>query len=146
MTISETRFINAVPVSLSKAFGIMPYECEGKDLIWLLDTPGFGDSGGPEIDISNGLGTVRAIQKARSVRVCLVIPFDAFSVKGDTVNRLVRTLSLVIREYHAYLDCITAVYTHVNRDKRGTRQAWFRQALHEMYTQVWQYSVVCSIA
>ena len=65
VTESVTRFASTAPISL-KAAGIR--QKRGKnaknDMIELCDTPGFNDSEGPEMDVSNGLGIVKAVSLA----------------------------------------------------------------------------------
>jgi septin family protein len=52
-SVSETRHINAIEISTNE---------KGKKIeIFLVDTPGFGDTRGPEVDIINGISTIQAI-------------------------------------------------------------------------------------
>jgi energy-coupling factor transporter ATP-binding protein EcfA2 len=59
---SETRVINAVRVESATT----------EQPIMLCDSPGFGDTGGPEIDISNGIGVAAAMRGCRSVKILVV--------------------------------------------------------------------------
>ena len=63
MTESVTKYITAVPIPSGKG---------GKQIV-LCDTPGFGDTNGPEVDIANGIGVIRAIQNCKSVRPIVLI-------------------------------------------------------------------------
>ena len=51
-------------------------------LNYICDTPGFNDSEGQEMNVSNGLGIVRAVSLAKSVKVFFVIS------KADTDGRM----------------------------------------------------------
>lgn len=45
-----------------------------KNLV-ICDSPGFGDSGGVEVDIANGIGMIDAICGAYSVLVVLIVSY-----------------------------------------------------------------------
>ncbi len=75
---SCTRYINAVPFPNE----MYPMGTIKKTLV-ICDSPGFGDSAGVEVDIANGVGTINALHKARSVRVVVIIPYDSL-----TANRM----------------------------------------------------------
>lgn len=49
----------------------------------ICDSPGFGDSAGVEVDIANGVGMINALYGAASVRVVVILAYDAL-----TGNRL----------------------------------------------------------
>ncbi|CAF5032768.1 unnamed protein product, partial [Rotaria sp. Silwood1] len=59
---SITRYINPVTVNL-KDIGE-----RGDTSIILCDSPGFEDTSGPEVDIANGVGIVKAIKGCVSVK------------------------------------------------------------------------------
>jgi hypothetical protein len=44
--------------------------------IYICDSPGFGDSGGVEIDIANGIGMINALYMCQSARVVIIIPYN----------------------------------------------------------------------
>ena len=54
---------------------------EHKMSLVICDSPGFGDSGGVEVDIANGVGMINALHGALSVRVVVILPYD--SLTGD---------------------------------------------------------------
>ena len=66
---SETRFISPVLIEFKDVPGTLHTEKS----IWLCDTPGWFDNRGPEIDISNGLGVIKAIQGCKSVMPVILI-------------------------------------------------------------------------
>ena len=66
---------------------------DGKELI-ICDIPGFGASQDVEEDIANGLGIVRAIHRAKTVRPVLVLSREGM---GDRFTAFSETLSSVTR-------------------------------------------------
>lgn len=42
----------------------------------ICDSPGFGDTAGVEVDISNAIGMINALRTAKSVRVVVLISYD----------------------------------------------------------------------
>ncbi len=59
---SETRFVNPIPIYL-KHLG----EEESEEQVIILDTPGSEDTESNEVDLSNGLGILKAIHGTKSV-------------------------------------------------------------------------------
>jgi hypothetical protein len=43
----------------------------------ICDSPGFGDSAGVEVDIANGVGMINALYGAASVRVVVLLAYEA---------------------------------------------------------------------
>ncbi|CAF1013256.1 unnamed protein product [Didymodactylos carnosus] len=85
---SETRYITSVPVNF-KDIGIQ----ENGGIV-LCDTPGFLDTAGPEVDIANGIGLVRAIKKCKSVRPLLLISYKSI---GDRLTGLKESAYTLVR-------------------------------------------------
>ena len=80
---SVTRFVSAVPINLRQAgleFAIS--DRKAKPNIVLCDTPGFGETRGVEVDVANGLGVVRAIAEAKSVKILLIV-----GIGDDALNQ-----------------------------------------------------------
>jgi hypothetical protein len=68
---------------------------DGKDdIITICDTPGFGDTKGKEMDISNGLGIIHALKCAASIKPVIVI--DHRTMDGSRFSPLRKNLSTVI--------------------------------------------------
>jgi hypothetical protein len=66
---SETRYVTAVlilfkDISINKA-----------GWIYVVDTPGFEDTGGAEIDISNGIGSVEALKGCKNGRTVILFSY-----------------------------------------------------------------------
>lgn len=45
----------------------------------ICDSPGFGDSAGVEVDIANGVGMINALYGAASVRIVVLLAYDALT-------------------------------------------------------------------
>ena len=79
-TNSETRYISPVRISF-----------RGKDII-LCDSPGFEDTSGPEVDIANCLGIVKAIRGCKTVKPIILLSNksgDRFQAVKDIAHILV---------------------------------------------------------
>lgn len=60
----------------------------GKKVYYLLDTPGFEDTEGPIIDIINGHGVIKALKKAKSVRIVIVMSSKSMGKRLDKLADL----------------------------------------------------------
>ena len=65
-----------------------------EESITICDTPGFGDTKGPEIEISNNLGIISALKLAASIK--LVIVMDHSTMAGGRWRALRKNLSTII--------------------------------------------------
>jgi hypothetical protein len=45
----------------------------------ICDSAGFGDSGGVEVDIANGVGMINALYAARGVKIVVILPYDSLT-------------------------------------------------------------------
>ena len=63
ITESKTRYIAEVPLDLTK-YDIKFGRNEPKQIL-LVDSPGFEDTAGPEVNMANGIGTIRALKSAK---------------------------------------------------------------------------------
>ena len=82
---SVTKTIHATNVRLSP---------DTEDCITICDTPGFGDTNGPEMEISNGLGTIHALKRAASIKPVVTLDYKGMSTSRWLALR--QTLSTVI--------------------------------------------------
>ena len=132
LTESVTRYIAGVPISLSKA-GVKLFGRNSKDRIILCDTPGFDDSSGAEVDVANGLGIIRAVEKAKSVKIVLVVGKADLDRRMDGLKNLCYTLSRVLTNYIQQLSCVDIIFTKFSGDNvYQVLQKTFLQALDEM--------------
>ena len=98
-TKSETRYISGVPLDLIQ-LGV-----EKKERIFkstnptrpiLVDSPGFEDTAGAEVNIANGIGTVRALQEAKKVKVIIVFSEAHTDAKCRALKDLSANLELCV--------------------------------------------------
>ena len=54
----------------------------------LVDSPGFEDTSGPEVDIANSVGIVKAIHGSKSVRPVILISYKSLGNKMTGVKDL----------------------------------------------------------
>ncbi len=87
---SCTRYINAVPIPDRMYPRNTP---KFKKNLVICDTPGFGDSGGVEVDIANGVGMINALLGAASVRVVVILPYD--SLLGDKMAGAIKISEII---------------------------------------------------
>ncbi|CAF1092730.1 unnamed protein product [Adineta steineri] len=85
---SVTRYISPVTVNFKDIGGC------GDDEVILCDTPGFKDTSGPELDIVDGIGTVRAIKKCQSVKPVVIVSYYNCADKFAGVRNLAHMLYL----------------------------------------------------
>jgi hypothetical protein len=83
LTRSETKAIRVVSAT----------KVDTGDMIYLCDTPGFGDTRSPAIDIANGIGLANAVQQAKSVRPIVCVSQDS----GDRLKSVCEVLSTLGR-------------------------------------------------
>src|SRR3990167_4012483 len=96
--VSETKYVSAISFSYDGATFL------------IVDTPGFGDNRGPELDVANGLGLVRSISTAESVRIILLIPKGFTTNKSEILRGCLQDLLLVFPGVNEY-KCITFALT-----------------------------------
>jgi hypothetical protein len=103
----------------------------GEKRLLLVDTPGLNDEEGPEMDIANGLGIVRAIQSARSVRpVLLLSRLDFPGRLAASVDALGARLGKMMAfggDNNNNIESLTYVFTRAWPVARGDERRYFRE-------------------
>ncbi|ETO04255.1 hypothetical protein RFI_33142, partial [Reticulomyxa filosa] len=105
-TKSETRYITAVPIDL-KEMGVYG----DQDTVVLCDTPGFEDTSGPEVDVANGIGIIKALQNCKSVKPVVLITYTALGYRMNYIRELARTLVGIIPSIKDHLNTFSYVLT-----------------------------------
>jgi hypothetical protein len=109
---SETRYVTAVPIDLESF-------CEFEDgSVVLCDTPGFEDTGGPEINIANGSGLIKAIKKCKNVRLLLLISYLDIGDKSQGIKAALHGLARRITDVEAYSTTFSYAFTKVPANKK----------------------------
>jgi hypothetical protein len=62
---SETRYLSALKYDLELDDEVKTFH--------FCDTPGFGDTAGPEVDIANGIGIKLGIVQSKSIRPVVLL-------------------------------------------------------------------------
>jgi hypothetical protein len=83
-----------------------------KKTLVICDSPGFGDNAGVEVDIANGVGMINALHGSRSVRVIVLLAYDALTAKrmsgaieiGEIISSLFHDISEVIESIAIYFN------------------------------------------
>ncbi|ETO01626.1 hypothetical protein RFI_35814, partial [Reticulomyxa filosa] len=116
---SETKYITAVPIDL-KELGVLSIKLEN---VVLCDTPGFEDTNGPEVDVANGMGIIKALQTCKSVKPVVSISYTALGNRMSCVRELVLTLVRVIQPIQDHLSAFAYVFTKFPGDKKESIHA-----------------------
>ena len=107
---SETRSINSVSVDLSQVLD------GANGSVVLCDTPGFGDTAGAEVDITNGIGIVRGVQRSRCAKLVVILNGRSMGDRAESVKALLKTLITLIPSIDEHLESVAYVYTKVSED------------------------------
>lgn len=129
---SETRSINAAPLSWSvERRGVDGVGGNDRDqdvsvgadqlgdkeeLVWVVDTPGFEDTEGVEMDLVNGLAISRAVQKCRSARVLVLMIGNVADRLVGIVN-LFRILCRFMPSVDEHLPSVMFAFTRTAKDQ-----------------------------
>ena len=112
---SATRYNSAVPMKLSQSGVPSMGNNNKRDLVLLCDTPSFDDSAGAEVEVANGLGIINGVRQAKNVKVILVISVDDFKMCMKGIKNLAHTLIKILPKFNQHWDCITPIYTKMNK-------------------------------
>ena len=104
-SVSETRYIHAVPVDLQELDPLY----DGKVLI--TDTPGFGDTAGAEVDIANAISIYRAVCKCKSVKPILLISSKGIGDRMQGLKELAHILVGMIPGIKDHIGAVSYFFT-----------------------------------
>ncbi|ETO33243.1 hypothetical protein RFI_03864 [Reticulomyxa filosa] len=124
---SETRYITAVPIDL-KEMGILG----AKGNVILCDTPGFEDTNGPEVDVANGIGIIRALQQCKSVKPVVLISYVALGHRMSCVKELARTLVGIIPSIENHISAFSYVFTKLPKEQKTFMHALAKDTYNAM--------------
>ncbi len=101
----------------------------------LCDTPGFADTRSPEIDLSNGLNTVKALHNAKSVRLVVVCECSAVTEgRAGMFKQLLSTLTSLVRDAQHHKESIAFLFTKVGDDMTFGRLVSYLKDVREELT------------
>ena len=88
---SVTKYVSAIQINLKK------YDYD--EIIYLVDTPGFFDSGGVVVDACNSLSTIEVLGTANSIRFGFVFNYKSWGKKADAFKDFVKIISKLFSSY-----------------------------------------------
>jgi hypothetical protein len=92
-----------------------------KKTLVICDSPGFGDSAGVEVDIANGVGMINALHGSKSVRVVVLLAYDALtSNRMEGAIKIGEIISSLFHDISAAVDSIAIYFNKVPAEKVGT--------------------------
>ncbi|CAF4609528.1 unnamed protein product, partial [Rotaria magnacalcarata] len=92
----------------------------GQDSIILCDSPGFGDTNGPEVDIANGIAIVRAIRVCESVKPVLLISYTIIGDRYEVLKDLTYTLARLIQNTKDQIKAFSFIFTKYPKNEKET--------------------------
>eukprot|EP01084_Bolivina_argentea_P218651 371010_1 len=104
VTESKTRFIEAVDLDLRKYENDIDFDCDEPQQVLWVDSPGFEDTAGPEVNIANGIGTIRALKKAKAVKVIITFKEAHMDYKFKIIRNIVNNMGTWINDLEELLD------------------------------------------
>ena len=108
---SETKFLSPIKLELKKLI-----RTTRLNTIYLCDSPGFDDTAGAEVDISNTYGMIKAIHKCKSVRPLAVLNYDGMGGRCEGPIEMARLLSRMLPNSDDVIDCLEYVFTKFAED------------------------------
>ena len=102
---SETRYIKPVLVHFKDLGGF-----DNKS-ITLCDSPGFGDTGGPEVDIAIGLGIIEAIKSCKSVKPVILFSYLSMEDRGEGIRKMAHLLVNMVVDIYDKLNAFSYFFT-----------------------------------
>ena len=84
----------------------------------ICDSPGFGDNAGVEVDIANGVGMISALYGADSVRVVVLLAYEALvSNRMKGAIEIGEVISNLFHDFSNVLGSITFLFNKVPKDQ-----------------------------
>ena len=82
----------------------------------IVDSPGLEDTRGPEIDIANMYGVVRAAQSCKSIVPIILISEKSMGERMSGIKRVSKDLSSMFNNLHLHLDSFVFLFNkYINR-------------------------------
>ncbi len=121
---STTRYITAVPVSYTDPL-------RKQQQIVLCDTPGFEDTSGPEVDVANSVGIIKAVRTCRSVKPVILISSRSMGDRMQGVKALAHVLANMV-DIQDQVSSFSYIFTKFSATEAQDIHARLNSAYEEM--------------
>jgi hypothetical protein len=102
-------------------------------MITLVDTPGSQDTESYEVDISNGLGILRAVRQTKGVRLVILLSYLKLGARGEEIKKLLAFYGGMLKNLEKNLGAFSFFFTHVPEE---IKIANLRAILEDGYNQL----------
>ncbi|CAF4184508.1 unnamed protein product, partial [Rotaria sordida] len=123
----DLKKITTTPFARSQTQCITPVRIYFRDVggsynesIILCDTPGFEDTHGPEVDIANGIGIVKAIKGCKSVKPIVLISYNSIGDRLSGIKDLAHILVKLIPKIEDYIRTLSYIFTKFPLNETNT--------------------------
>ncbi|CAF3422696.1 unnamed protein product, partial [Rotaria sp. Silwood2] len=114
---SETRYITSVEVNYKSV------EASTNGSIILCDTPGFEDTNGPEVDIANGIGVVKAVKGCKTVKPLVLFSYKSMDDRCSGIKQLAHAIVGLIPSIKDHIQAFSYIFTKFPEEEKKTIQA-----------------------
>lgn len=85
---------------------------DDEEKIMLIDTPGFGDTQNVEVDISNTLGIIQTVSRAKKVHPVLIFSKKNQGGRAEIMKNLIEFYSMIIKNITNTKESINFFFSH----------------------------------
>lgn len=121
---SQLKDVTSTPFAESVTRYITPVTVNFEDVgsystgsIVLCDSPGFEDTGGPEVDIANGISIIRAIKTCKTVKPVILISYLSVGDRYVGLKKLARVLVGLIPGIKDHIQAFSYFFTKYPANK-----------------------------
>ena len=104
---SETRFVKPVRVDLEKIGGPV------SEIVVLVDSPGAEDTESSEVDLSNGLGIVKAVVGTKGVRPIIIFSYMDLGSRKDKLKKQLKFYARMVKDLKRVVKNFTYCFSQV---------------------------------
>ncbi|CAF2961828.1 unnamed protein product [Rotaria sp. Silwood2] len=126
----DLKYIKTAPFAKSVTQYITSVSFKPEDVgiyssnsIILCDSPGFYDTRGPEVDIANGIGIVKAIKGCKSVKPVVLVSYKSSGNRYEGLKNLTHLLAGLIPGIKDYIQAFSYLFTKYPENERDTIHA-----------------------
>ena len=95
-----------------------------------MDCPGFEDSAGYEVEISNKIATIEALREAKKLHIVVLLNQNNLATKGEGIKVLAETVSSITIDYMEAQNGISFLFNNFNEEELDTFHATM-EGLHK---------------